>query len=162
MQVFTTILYLTLVFWSSERFDHAVYISTINVIVLDNQLEVNIKVFEDDLRDALKNYYKETIDTSHVDFIEKVKSYFEKHLVISMGDVPIDWLNAEIRRVGDSYQYDMQSSHFLIQNEVKIKADYFLELFPTQQNILQLKHKDQRWYFIFKKGKEMFEVILSD
>ena len=139
---------------------HAVYLSTVQATIGSNQTEIVIRVFEDDLRDALRNRFKTVIDTSSVEFETQVKTYLDEHFICK-GDAQIEMILIDLELIGDSYRVVMTGTH----NEVRsfeVTANYFFELFPTQQNVIHLQKGDMKKYFIFKKGKESFTFTLSD
>jgi len=113
--------------------DHAIYLSTIKMEVKSDEISITIKVFEDDLRDALRSHHGYVIDTTSTSFNEEIESYFEKHVINF-----------------STYRSSIERLH--------IKLDYFMELFPTQQNVLHLINKDQTKYHIFKKGNEQLSL----
>lgn len=69
----------------------------------------------------------------------EIESYFIKHLKVN--DLTYRLVNYELR--GDSYWFTFQaeSSDWTI---LSITADYFIELFPTQENILRVSHKGEK------------------
>ena len=121
--------------WSK---DHAIYLSTLEINVDQNEIEVVIKVFEDDLRDALRNFHSRIMDTSAVLFPDYVAQYFDIHLEIKNGEMLIEPYQNSVKLVGDSYQIKMSAQIVEPIMLLQIQADYFMELFPTQQNVLNL------------------------
>lgn len=139
---------------SIEVVEHAIYLSTIKIEVQEEVVQITIKVFEDDLRDAMRAHHGFVIDTSSATFVEEVQEYFTNHLSIG-SDMSI--ATRSVSLVGDSYvitAFGIQQ----IESFIRIEADYFMELFPTQQNILHFIHGEVIKYHIFKKGKEAIEI----
>lgn len=130
---------------------HAIYISTLDISENAEGLNVLIKVFEDDLRDAMRDFHGHIIDVEAQSFEQEVSQYFEEHLKIVL-DKNIQSLQLlSIELVGESYQVDfiLPKSSF---TSVSIEATYFFDLFPTQQNVLNLQLGGKKKYHIFKKG----------
>lgn len=136
--------------------DHAIYLSTLKLEVEEQAVRITIKVFEDDLRDALRAHHGHLIDTTSSTFHEEVKGYFDSHLSIGKHmDLTIEGVSL----IGDSYVVTAVDQQQL-DTSILIEADYFMELFPTQQNVLHLVHGDNTKYHIFKKGKGALEISL--
>lgn len=136
--------------------DHAIYLSTLKVEVDEQAVQITIKVFEDDLRDALRAHHGHVIDTTSASFQAEVKAYFDRHLSIGQD---MDLTIERVSLIGDSYVITGVDDQ-KIDGSLQIEADYFMELFPTQQNVLHLVHGDNTKYHIFKKGKGALEVSL--
>ena len=138
--------------------DHAIYLSTIHAESKEQQLVLNIRVFEDDIRDALRNMNGQVIDTSSAIFAHEIERYFNKHVVVKNRQeiMPISLITYNL--VGDSYRVEMLIDNLDKEGQLEFQIDYLQELFPTQQNILQLKLTGKEWYHIFKLGKESWVV----
>lgn len=135
---------------------HALYLSTIKIEVQEDGLDMTIKVFEDDLRDALRAYHGHVVDTSSTSFQVEVESYFTAHISIAE---ELEIAVSSVELVGDSYVISASGTSML-DSSFDIEANYFMELFPTQQNVLHFVNGDQTKYHIFKKGKGSFEITL--
>ena len=146
--------------WSVE--DHAVYLSTIKVISQDNRVEIYLNIFEDDLRDAIRNHRGTYVDTASTDFVPSVNSYLLSHFSVSDGIEPMPLEVHEVKRIGDAYQVVFYPLAESFNTKILFKADYLMELFPTQQNILQMEFGEQKYYHIFRKGKERTTIQLTD
>ncbi len=140
---------------------HAVYLSTFNVAVDAREITTEIRVFEDDLRDVIRDFHGTYIDTSSQLFVEKVGEYFNEHAIIKGDHYKIEFEVYELTRAGDSYRIKCRGATPTPAKSLEFAVDYFLELFPTQQNVLNLTNGDQRWYYIFKKGKEQLIIPLN-
>lgn len=120
--------------------DHAIYISVLEIEEKQSRTELRVKVFTDDLANAVKNSF-----TNDVVMIEDfpsenealIEAYFKDHLILKSKSRELDYYFIEYKTVGDSYwfTFEVLGSIGLLHS---IKADYFMELFPTQQNIVTL------------------------
>jgi hypothetical protein len=43
-------------------------------------------------------------------------------------------------------------------NNLEIKADYFMELFPTQSNIIQIEYKNEKRFHRLLKDESVFKT----
>lgn len=141
--------------------DHALYLSTFQLTISDDTIKGEIKVFEDDFRDALRGFRGSPIDTASADFRPLADAYFDKNIQILNYSEQLAFNVIDINKVGDSYHISYSCEQFEKINELTFKVDYFLELFPTQQNVLHVKCEDKQWYHIFKKGKEELSLNIS-
>lgn len=141
--------------------DHAIYLSTINVDLDERVISAEIKVFEDDLRDALRADFGAPIDTASYDFLENAFTYFDKHVKIEINKERVDFNPVTIQRVGESYHFIMKSDIIKPISLLTFDVDYFLELFPVQQNVLHVKSGDEQWFHIFKKGKQKYSLKIN-
>ena len=145
----------------NETADHAIYLSTIRIHDEDDHLIMQVNIFEDDLRDALRDHHGEVIDTSALDFEIRVNDYMKEHLVINLNDDIRLLVVKDVIRVGDTYQVAYSPIPVSSIAKIALEADYLMELFPMQQNILQLEYQDHQYYHIFKKGSSYSEIVLT-
>lgn len=141
---------------ADEVDDHAIYLSTLKMEVQEQGVQITIKVFEDDLRDVLRSYHGYVIDTTSTTFVEEIDAYFTNHLKIGKS---LEHSVDNVSLVGDSFVISASINQALAAS-VEIEADYFMELFPTQQNVLHFVHGEETKYHIFKKGKGALEISL--
>lgn len=114
----------------SPTIDHAIYIS---VLEIDSQ-QLKVKVFSDDLKDALRN------DSS------SVEAYFQKKINLHINNQPIRFVLKEVTEEGES-----QWITFLMEtpsqwHSFNLKADYFMELFPDQTNVVKVRVDSPRYF----------------
>ena len=109
------------------------------VKITDQEIVVEVKVFTDDFQDAIRNFDQEGYtyegDITFVqDNAENVTSYFGEHLRMDDGRISLSFQKSEL--VGDSYWITLSAKLETDLRSLDIAADYFMELFPTQQNIV--------------------------
>jgi hypothetical protein len=140
--------------------DHAVYLSTTKVDFSDEGVQLTVKVFEDDMRDALRGFHGHLIDTTDVPtFHSEVESYFNQYLLLSIDSQPLRLILGQMTLVGDSYQILLQSAH-TGGTQASVAADYLMELFPLQQNVIHVIHGDDQIYHIARKGNAPLIYVL--
>ena len=61
-------------------FIHPIYISSTNVVVSDEILEIKIKLFRDDLEDGLRDFHGFSISIDSLNKIEKNKSLINQYI----------------------------------------------------------------------------------
>ncbi len=141
----TITLYILLFF--ASYIDHAIYLSLIELDRHEDSTEMVIKVFTDDFQDALKNHdatawkysSEETFPSDNQQLLE---NYFETNLEILSEEEALQFEFIKGEKIGDSYQLTFQFSSQW--SDLSIRASYFTELFPMQQNILIATYGDQK------------------
>lgn len=143
--------------------EHGIYISVIEMNYEKNQLHVQIKVFENDLRDAIANEKGIDLNNSKEELrtLENFQTYFDKYLVINNEAELLNLKCVSFTVEGDAYFIKFESEVRAIR-KISMTSTYFMDLFPSQQNILQFSQGEKKLFNIFKKGKEKFEFSLSD
>ena len=138
--------------------DHAIYISVIEI----NERTISIKVFSDDLHDAVKNYTNESINLSEEEFLlqyqDQIKKYFVNHFKLLINGKEQELTLEKTRKEGDAsfiyFSLEEQSKW----SNVTIEAPYFMELFPDQNNVLTLDYNDEKHYSRLSKVDDSFSV----
>jgi len=134
--------------------DHGIYLSVSEVSLSKSQSLIKIKIFLDDFENILRFYNKGKLSSTDICAKESlILSYFTKNMPIKINDkyIKLQWSGCE--KIGDSL-----ALHFSFDNpsdgkELKIKATFFTELFPSQQNIIQIKNLGSSDRFLkFKEG----------
>jgi len=146
----------------STESDHAIYISTFYVDISTTEVKAEVRVFEDDLRAALRSHTGYVTDTTVIDFQEDVLSYFRKYLLMDISTHPVIWQIQDLKLVGDSYRIYLQSELPISANDVdcSISAPYFFELFPTQKNVLRLRRGELQEHHIFEGDADSYQISL--
>ena len=152
------LLFLISTFVNTSLEEHAIYLSTIKSIYVDDHLRIEIRVFEDDLRDALRSSEGQHPDTSSTLFDQRLEQYLNRQITISNQQEKVELSLVKKRLVGDSFQVDLVSNSFRYSNQLDLSFSYFFELFPTQQNVLHFRKGEEEWYHIFKKGNEKWTL----
>ncbi|MFK7954418.1 MAG: DUF6702 family protein [Ekhidna sp.] len=136
--------------------DHGIYIS---VIVVDEST-VFIKVFSDDLRDAIRNYSDDSLEPDNSQFLttksKLIANYFNERCELKINGERQSLEYESARTEGDatflyfSFENDSNWSHF------SLKADYFMELFSNQSNVLTVKYQGSQYFDRLQKSKSSF------
>ncbi|MEQ8302313.1 MAG: hypothetical protein RIB47_02895 [Cyclobacteriaceae bacterium] len=130
----------------SEPDDHAIYLSMIEIThpEASDSGELSIKVFVDDFEDALKNEFNASVKFSESDSCTSqsalIAKYFQKRFAVRVNQSPIDAVLTKCEMMGDAIWL-----RFLFEcprqwNTVVVNANFLMELFPTQSNVVSVKH----------------------
>lgn len=134
--------------------EHALYLSVSEVKLQPEGIStIRIKVFSDDLQNAIRNFSAQYQHASLQEFFEKnerlIMQYFQEHLQLSINGRPV-------RYTYQSHTVE-QDAHFITYRfnwegeaaKISMEADFFMELFPTQTNIVKVQQQDEQLYFKF-------------
>lgn len=154
---------------------HALYLSTSKMVLEENQnkLEIQLKVFSDDLQTALVNHFNNqeisTIENIGIVNISQIKSYLKEHLIPYKINAKHKW-TMDLEELTADYQESIylltvvykDNSHESDKAQIlEIQADYLMEVFPTQSNVIDLTYREQRSFFRLKKNKTKEQIDLK-
>ena len=125
--------------------EHKFYVSTtiIEQNVQLNSLEITIKLFSDDLEQALQQYSDEPIrlgdKREHEEAERWVEEYIRERLNLNFNDHP-----AHLTYIGKEIEYDLSYVYFELTaipefNVLTIDNQLFFDLFEEQVNIVHLR-----------------------
>lgn len=144
-------------------FDHALYVSVVQVELSDSKTEASVivKVFSDDLLSALKNVDSTVI--MNLDFIdnyeENIDAYFRDQ--IKLDDLAPNLELSKIVEENDSHWIYFTLKWPEESKSVNLTANHFMELFPTQSNIVTFKHHGSMQSFRLTKSKPTCTISLK-
>ncbi|MEO0556493.1 MAG: DUF6702 family protein [Bacteroidota bacterium] len=137
--------------------DHAIYLSLVDLDL--NAQKMTIKVFSDDLEDCLKNFDPTYTLFEHSSHNQgTLEKYFKQRLLLT--------INRETVKFSFSSSSVENDAHFLVFDfqylksisTVQVKADFFMELFPTQSNVINLKNGQEQLFLRLTKGEPEGQV----
>ena len=125
--------------------NHALYIGVIQ-ITMEETMTIQVKVFSDDLQAILQNEIgyqkigaiKELCETQP----KNLQQYFQRTLQVAINELPIDFVLTNCEQINDVHLLQFEASDCpAIWTQAVIKANFFMELFPTQSNVVQLNYQ---------------------
>ena len=126
--------------------NHALYIGVIQIVYEEEKdiATIQIKVFSDDLQSVLQN----ELGYEHVSSIEAlcanttlpIAAYFKKQLIIKANQLPVDFDLVDCEQINDVHLITFKTNKVSDWQECTIEASFFMELFPLQSNIVNLKY----------------------
>lgn len=126
--------------------EHALYIGVIQIIYEEENAEtkIQIKVFSDDLQSVLQNElgYEEvpSIEELCTNTSLPIEAYFKKQLTVKANKIPIDFTLIDCEQINDVHLITFKTSKVSDWQVCSIEASFFMELFPLQSNIVNLKY----------------------
>ncbi|MEM7368263.1 MAG: DUF6702 family protein [Bacteroidota bacterium] len=131
---------------------HAIYIGVISIEQesgTDAEMaRMEIKVFSDDLEDAIANFSGKRLSVDTKQACEStqiaLQTYFSQHLNLRINGLEhsINWDSCEI--VGDTHRIHLSFPAIPKWEQIEIQASFFLELFPTQTNIIKIVYDGKK------------------
>ena len=123
--------------------EHAFYLGLVEIEVSSEGTQVVIKTFTDDFLDVMKNYNDEhQRDESDLSEGNRliVEAYFNEKMIVGESSL-LTLKKAEIQN--DSYWLTFENTGTM-PSTFNITADFFMELFPAQQNVVITTWEDQK------------------
>ncbi|MEP5613905.1 MAG: DUF6702 family protein [Cyclobacteriaceae bacterium] len=147
--------------------NHAIYISVIDVNHDITTLEssVSVKVFQDDLQNAIRNFNPEYKRSSGEEFAKinqlDIVKYFRKNLLFKTNDrrENLEFVSSEIENDAYFLNFKFKSSASL--ERIEIVAGFFTELFPDQSNVLTLKAGEKKYFARLTKTKPTYALTFD-
>ena len=125
--------------------DHAVYISVVEI----REGRLQVKVFSDDLQNAIRNYDSNFRSVSDEQFCfenrASIENYFGSTLRITINDEQVAFSYASATKEGDSYRLSFDMPDMGIWTSIEVDDRHFMELFPSQTNIVKIMGSKQRF-----------------
>ena len=153
---------------SSFSGDHALYVS---VIELEHENKAtkysfSIKVFKDDLANALRNFESSADVRDLSQLVDRnkriINDYFGKQLKIKVGKTEVSFLLKDSQDENDAVFLNFEGLCPAKWNSISIKAPYFTEVYPDQSNIVQLEDSGRKFYGRITITSTEFIADLSD
>lgn len=155
--IFTLVLLLNInTYNGGDKADHAIYVSVMEVIYVgDNKGTLKLKLFADDLEDAIYNQVSKRYDLLGGECTlakNDISNYLQEHLELMIDNrrAKLNFVGCELNDISLWTSFEFQTSSEW--NSVSIKADYLMELFPTQSNVVSLTKGEEKRMFRLLKG----------
>ena len=138
--------------------EHAIYVSVLEI----KKGSLMVKVFANDLEDAIFNQVQQRVNLLNSNCSENralVSDYFKNHLGFFIdGDLmSYNFVSCEVNDISLWITFEFASP--AIWSEVEITADYLMELFPTQSNVVSITYKKEKRMFRLIKGSTSETII---
>lgn len=132
---------------------HALYIAMVDVSHRDasRTLDVRVRVFADDLQSCVRSafpdqYVADGSETWPAKNRETVSRYFRQHLWFTTGGKRGALRLKSIRLEGEVYWLSLEADCAVKWTTLEAHADFFMEVFPLQSNMLQLNRGGETRY----------------
>ena len=143
---------------------HAIYVS---VLEIEQTNETNgtikLKVFADDLEDAIQNHTGKRLDLLHGDCtmnFSLIRQYLNEHLQLEIAgqQLAFSFVGCELNDISlwISFAYQHEASW----SAISVSADYLMELFPTQSNVVSVARGETKRIVRLQKGSSKIQISL--
>lgn len=139
--------------------DHALYLAVVQLDHSETQApaRITIKVFEDDLRDAIRAAFPGEYQVGPIASFcnihaRPIERYFRQHLQCAINGDPAVPEFRSGKLAQDVYLLEFVLPCPERWTRVQLQADFFMELFPTQSNVLHLLHGSDKRFGRLTKG----------
>lgn len=139
--------------------EHAIYLSVAEVVHEPNRnhAEIKIKVFTDDMEDALSNLVESRITLISEKDCEanklNIEAYFTKHFTFSVDNKLLNLSYTQSELLPDAVWIQFRINCPAQWSKVEVKADYLMELFPTQSNVVSITYNGEKRFSNFTRSK---------
>ena len=132
---------------------HPVYISTMSISIIDKKIDFVMKLYLDDIEDALrlKNGFSISIDenqklNSNYEYVEK---YISENFKVYFNSEKVDLIFLEKKIINDVLELktNIQFEDKII--NIKIKNKILLDVYDNQSNIVFIKNLEKKKYYKF-------------
>lgn len=123
---------------------------------------LDLKVFSDDLQSAIRNAYKEfqpgPLSSLFSQNQSLIEDYFAQHVILTINDAD---------HVPQLYQSEQLNDVYLLQfkfaspshwTKLELTADFFMELFPNQVNVVSVTYQQQKQFARLSKKQPKCEA----
>ena len=164
-----TLLFLQLSFSMAKESwrEHALYLGTIQLKYEEHSdvAHLELKVFSDDLQSAIRNAY-ETFKPGPLDdlFTQNqplIESYFSEHLQLEINGTPQVLQLIHNEQLNDAHLVKFEFKTPSIWKQLDLTADFFMELFPTQTNVVSVSYLQQKQFARLSKRQPHCTALFS-
>ena len=138
-------------------FIHPIYISSTNVVVSDEILEIKVKLFRDDLEDGLRDFHGFSISIDSLNKIEKNKSlinqYINDKLTLIINNEKINFFIINYSLTNDVFEVYFKQIFTKKTKDIKINNQLLIEIYSEQSNIMFLDIFGKKYYDNFTASK---------
>lgn len=141
------------------RVDHALYISVTEIELHENEAsKVSIKIFTDDLKAAIQNYSGSGATTSDEVYFNsntaEITSYLNKYFQLKIENQAIELKYQTFTIEGDACFINLTFTSTKSFSSLSLKAEYLMELFPTQQNVVKINFENEKRFLKFDSSTD--------
>lgn len=148
-----------------EGTDHAIYIGVVDINKNDQRISLKVKVFTDDLEDALQNEFGKKIvlsdEKSCFEQVVNLEGYFLQHLKIQINRSDYVYKFRGCEKLEDAIWLSFEGPCPAQWKEISITADFLTELFPTQTNIINLSRNGKKHFLRLTNNKASGKIIFD-
>ena len=136
---------------------HPIYISSTNVVINDDKLEIKVKLFRDDLEDGLRDFHGFSISIDSPNKIEKKKNlidqYINDKLTLIINNEKINFFIKDYSLINDVLEVYFIQNFTKKTKDIRITNQLLIEVYSEQSNIMFLDVFGKKYYDNFTASK---------
>tara|TARA_B100001287_G_scaffold193802_1_gene163885 strand:+ start:5548 stop:6018 length:471 start_codon:yes stop_codon:yes gene_type:complete len=136
---------------------HPIYISSTNVVINDDKLEIKVKLFRDDLEDGLRDFHGFSISIDSPNKIEKKKNlidqYINDKLTLIINNEKINFFIKDYSLINDVLEVYFIQNFTKKTKDIRITNQLLIEVYSEQSNIMFLDIFGKKYYDNFTASK---------
>ena len=144
---------------------HPIYISVLEINSVENNLEVIIKIFRDDLEDGIRYTLDKEVSIDNQDKIELnkelIKNYFEKVLFIKINKEKKSILFSEFILENDRIKISGKITNNLIIKSFEIYNETLVDIYSLQKNVVFIKIYKEMFNITLDKNNKKTNLIIE-
>ena len=144
---------------------HPIYISVLEINSVENNLEVIIKIFRDDLEDGIRYTLDKEVSIDNQDKIELnkelIKNYFEKVLFIKINKEKKPILFSEFILENDRIKISGKITNNLIIKSFEIYNETLVDIYSLQKNVVFIKIYKEMFNITLDKNNKKTNLIIE-
>ena len=136
---------------------HPIYISSTNIVINDDKLEIKVKLFRDDLEDGLRDFHGFSISIDSSNKIEKnidlINKYINDKLILIIDDDKIVLSANDFSLTNDILEVYFIQNFTKKTKDIRITNQLLIEVYSEQSNIMFLNIFEKKYYDNFTASK---------
>jgi len=144
---------------------HPIYISSTNVVINDDKLEIKVKLFRDDLEDGLRDFHGFSISIDSPNKIEKKKNlidqYINDKLTLIINNEKINFFIKDYSLINDVLEVYFIQNFTKKSKDIKITNQLLIEVYSEQSNIMFLDIFGKKYYDNFTASKTEKALLIK-
>ena len=141
---------------------HPFYISTSEIILNNNNAQVKIKIFRDDLEDGLRLFHGKSIsidtDQKLIRESKKIDTYIQSKFKLTVDKSKINILKINYNLINDLVEISFSFKSNSIINNISVTNNILFDVFRIQKNvtIINFENKTKSHIFSFTDREKTF------
>jgi len=144
---------------------HPIYISSTNVVINDDKLEIKVKLFRDDLEDGLRDFHGFSISIDSPNKIEKKKNlidqYINDKLTLIINNEKINFFIKDYSLINDVLEVYFIQNFTKKSKDIRITNQLLIEVYSEQSNIMFLDIFGKKYYDNFTASKTEKALLIK-
>ena len=161
------VLQLSFVLEKERLREHALYLGTLQ-LKFEEQLSeahLDVKVFSDDLQSAIRNASEDfqagPLSELFAHNRPLIEAYFHEHVQLQINGTPQVLKLYSNEQINDTHILQFKIKCPKSWTRLEITGDFFMELFPTQTNVVSVSYLEQKQFARLSKQQPQCEALFS-